>query len=67
MLLMQSPVPISMISLSYTYFVLYLGPKLMMDRKPFNLKPIIAVYNVFQVIFNTILFAMVSFEYHKKT
>ncbi|XP_053691057.1 elongation of very long chain fatty acids protein AAEL008004-like [Sabethes cyaneus] len=40
---------------AYLYFVLRLGPKLMADRKPFNLKPLILVYNLVQVIANAAL------------
>lgn len=44
-LLMQSPVPMTAILLCYLFFVLYLGPRIMADRKPFQLKEAMIVYN----------------------
>uniref|UniRef100_A0A3P8S1L6 Elongation of very long chain fatty acids protein 1 n=1 Tax=Amphiprion percula TaxID=161767 RepID=A0A3P8S1L6_AMPPE len=43
--LMQSPVPMTAILLSYLFFVLYLGPRIMANRKPFQLKEAMIVYN----------------------
>ncbi|KAM8889882.1 elongation of very long chain fatty acids protein 1b isoform 1-T5 [Synchiropus picturatus] len=43
--LMQSPVPMTIILLCYLFFVLYLGPRIMADRKPFQLKEAMIVYN----------------------
>ncbi|KAG5280706.1 hypothetical protein AALO_G00063100 [Alosa alosa] len=43
--LMSSPFPQTVILLSYIYFVKSLGPRLMENRKPFNLRPILIVYN----------------------
>ncbi|KAI3368830.1 hypothetical protein L3Q82_025814 [Scortum barcoo] len=43
--LMQSPVPMSVILLCYLFFVLYLGPRIMANRKPFQLKEGMIVYN----------------------
>lgn len=37
---------------AYLYFVLNLGPKLMKDRKPFNIRTLLLVYNVLQVVAN---------------
>ncbi|TRY88670.1 hypothetical protein DNTS_025689 [Danionella cerebrum] len=44
-LLMSSPFPQSIIIGFYIYFVMSLGPKLMENRKPFELKQILIVYN----------------------
>uniref|UniRef100_A0A3B4ATW3 Elongation of very long chain fatty acids protein n=1 Tax=Periophthalmus magnuspinnatus TaxID=409849 RepID=A0A3B4ATW3_9GOBI len=44
-LLMQSPVPMTIILLCYLFFVLYLGPRIMANRKPFQLKEAMIVYN----------------------
>lgn len=46
--------PFQMIGIvaSYMVFVLYLGPKFMENRKPFNLKYVIIFYNVLQVYYN---------------
>ena len=34
----------------YVYFVKWLGPRLMRDRKPFDLRTVMIVYNIFQVL-----------------
>ncbi|XP_043984651.1 elongation of very long chain fatty acids protein 1b [Gambusia affinis] len=47
--LMQSPVPMSAILLVYLFFVLYVGPRIMANRKPFQLKEPMIVYNFFLV------------------
>ncbi|XP_028852401.1 elongation of very long chain fatty acids protein 7a [Denticeps clupeoides] len=44
-LLMASPLPQSLMIVCYIYFVLSLGPRLMENRKPFELKRILVVYN----------------------
>lgn len=54
--MMSSPFPTIFISLFYAYFVKVLGPKLMENRKPFNLRKIMLFYNLFQVILSTWLF-----------
>ena len=54
--MMSSPIPTLAICLFYVYFVKVLGPKLMENRKPFNLRRIMIFYNLFQVIFSTWLF-----------
>lgn len=42
---MQSPISMSAILLCYLFFVLYLGPRIMANRKPFQLKEAMIVYN----------------------
>ncbi|KAJ8920046.1 hypothetical protein NQ315_011696 [Exocentrus adspersus] len=54
--LMSSPFPTMAICLTYVYIVKVLGPKLMENRKPFELKNVLIVYNLFQVVFSTWLF-----------
>ncbi|TMW50635.1 hypothetical protein DOY81_004294, partial [Sarcophaga bullata] len=54
--LMSSPFPTIAISLTYAYFVKVLGPKLMENRKPFELRKVLIVYNLAQVIFSAWLF-----------
>ncbi|XP_037943320.1 elongation of very long chain fatty acids protein-like [Teleopsis dalmanni] len=54
--LMSSPFPTIAISLTYAYFVKVLGPKLMENRKPFQLRKVLIVYNFAQVIFSAWLF-----------
>lgn len=59
-LLMSGPLPTLTIVFCYVYFVKVLGPKLMENRKPFDLKKVMLYYNLFQVIFSTWLFYEVS-------
>ncbi|XP_055848566.1 elongation of very long chain fatty acids protein 7 isoform X2 [Episyrphus balteatus] len=54
--LMSSPFPTIAISLTYAYFVKVLGPKLMENRKPFQLRKVLIIYNLIQVLFSTYLF-----------
>lgn len=53
---MHSPFPTLFICLSYIYVVKVLGPKLMENRKPFELKKVLIAYNLFQVVFSAWLF-----------
>lgn len=46
---MQSPFLVMGILLAYVYFVLSLGPRLMANRKPLNLKKFMVLYNFFLV------------------
>lgn len=57
---MSSPLPTLMICLSYVYIVKVLGPRLMANRKPFELRRTLIIYNLFQVIFSTWLFYEVT-------
>ncbi|XP_020808437.1 elongation of very long chain fatty acids protein AAEL008004 [Drosophila serrata] len=54
--LMSSPFPTIAISLTYAYIVKVLGPKLMENRKPFELRKVLIVYNALQVAFSAWLF-----------
>ncbi|XP_062130208.1 elongation of very long chain fatty acids protein F-like [Drosophila sulfurigaster albostrigata] len=54
--LLGSHWPITTIIAVYLIFVLKLGPKFMENRKPYNLKYVLSAYNIFQVIYNSILF-----------
>ncbi|XP_012154337.1 very long chain fatty acid elongase AAEL008004 isoform X3 [Megachile rotundata] len=54
--LMSSPFPTLFICLTYVYVVKVLGPKLMENRKPFQLKNALIVYNLFQMVFSAWLF-----------
>ncbi|XP_049954014.1 elongation of very long chain fatty acids protein AAEL008004 isoform X5 [Schistocerca serialis cubense] len=54
--LMSSPFPTAAICLTYVYIVKVLGPRLMENRKPFELKNLLIAYNFFQVIFSAWLF-----------
>ncbi|XP_055915268.1 elongation of very long chain fatty acids protein 7-like isoform X2 [Eupeodes corollae] len=50
--LMGSPLQILIILTIYVCFVKKWGPLLMKNRKPFELKAVIIVYNIFQVLIN---------------
>ncbi|XP_049954171.1 elongation of very long chain fatty acids protein AAEL008004-like [Schistocerca serialis cubense] len=54
--LMSSPFPTLFICLAYAYLVKRLGPRLMENRKPFELRGVLIIYNLFQVIFSAWLF-----------
>ena len=47
--LMNSPLPTVLISCLYFYFVKFLGPQIMRDRKAFDLRNTIIGYNFIQV------------------
>lgn len=49
---MASPVPQTVIIASYIYFVSTLGPRIMENRKPFELKKAMIVYNFSIVAFS---------------
>lgn len=55
-LLMSSPFPTLFICLTYVYCVKSLGPRLMANRKPFDLRNVLLGYNAFQVAFSAWLF-----------
>ena len=57
--LMGSPFPTLALCLSYVYIVKVLGPNWMKDRKAFELRNLLIVYNAFQVVFSTWLFVEV--------
>ncbi|XP_072381494.1 very long chain fatty acid elongase 7 isoform X1 [Diabrotica undecimpunctata] len=54
--LIKDPGPGLAIIISWMYFVLNIGPKMMKDREPFNLRKTIIVYNLVQVIISSYLF-----------
>ncbi|XP_046477984.1 very long chain fatty acid elongase AAEL008004 [Neodiprion pinetum] len=54
--LMGSPVPGASIMFGYLYFVLSWGPRHMEHRKPYQLKNVLILYNLFQVILSIWLF-----------
>ncbi|XP_006009446.1 very long chain fatty acid elongase 1 [Latimeria chalumnae] len=53
--LMQSPFAMTAIILGYVYFVLSLGPWIMANRKPFDLKKLMVVYNFSMVALSTFI------------
>lgn len=59
--LMSSPyVPITIAIIYYTT-VCHIGPKIMQNRKPFNISNLILAYNFFQIVINGYLCAQVNF------
>lgn len=58
--LMQSPVPTVMMVLTYLYVILFLGPKMMANRKPFKLREVLIVYNGAQVLYSLFMLYEVS-------
>ena len=50
--LMDSPIPTFVIVVLYLYGVTLLGPRLMSNKKAFNLRSTLVAYNAFQVIFS---------------
>lgn len=57
---MSSPFPTLAICLTYAYFVKVIGPKIMENRKPYQLRQVLIWYNLFQVIYSSWLFYEVS-------
>lgn len=60
--LMESPVHMSAILLVYIFFVLYAGPRIMANRKPFQLKGPMIMYN-FSLVF---LSSFIVYEVRQK-
>lgn len=58
--LIGSPFPILALLGAYVYFVTILGPKLMQNRKAYDLKSIIQIYNFFQIVSNLYIGVVVS-------
>lgn len=60
--LMESPIKMTSILLAYVFFSLYVGPRLMANRKPFRLNTAMIVYNLSMVLLN----AYIVYEVQKK-
>lgn len=54
--LVHTATPMLVTLLSYAAFVLYLGPKWMEGRKPYQLKGVLLFYNTFMVLVNALFF-----------
>lgn len=50
--LMQSPVEMTSILVAYVFFAVYVGPRLMANRKPLRLNTAMIVYNLSMVLLN---------------
>lgn len=57
---MHSPLSMTTILLCYLFFVLYLGPRIMANRKPFQLKEAMIVYNFMLVVLSVYIVYEVS-------
>lgn len=51
-LLLKSPISVVMILATYLLFVQKIGPHLMSNRKPYQLRSVLLAYNLLQVFFN---------------
>lgn len=60
--LMQSPVHMTTILLGYVAFSVYVGPRVMANRKPFHLNTAMIIYNVSMVLLN----AYIVYEVRRK-
>lgn len=58
--LMSSPIKPVLLIAAYFYFIYNLGPRLMKDRKPFELKWVLRIFNLFQILSNTFIVARAS-------
>ncbi|XP_066245564.1 very long chain fatty acid elongase 7-like [Euwallacea similis] len=54
--LMHTPIPTVLMVLTYLYTILWLGPRLMANYKPFKLKEVLFVYNGAQVLLSLYMF-----------
>ncbi|XP_053602710.1 very long chain fatty acid elongase AAEL008004-like [Plodia interpunctella] len=54
--MMSSPFPTLVICISYAYFSKVLGPKIMENRKPFQMRGVLIVYNLAQTLFSSWIF-----------
>uniref|UniRef100_V5H8Q2 Elongation of very long chain fatty acids protein n=2 Tax=Ixodes ricinus TaxID=34613 RepID=V5H8Q2_IXORI len=61
---MGSPLPIVALLSFYLLFALHLGPRLMRNRQPFNIRRLVVAYNVAMVCMS-LYFIYVSVEYAK--
>ena len=53
---MASPWPVLACCLLYYYSVRVLGPRMMQERPPYEIKNIMLAYNLFQTVFSAWLF-----------
>ncbi|XP_058055870.1 elongation of very long chain fatty acids protein AAEL008004-like [Anopheles bellator] len=56
--LLQSIWTVPMITVAYLYFVLRLGPNLMANRKPIEMRGLLSAYNLLQVAANAVAFIL---------
>uniref|UniRef100_A0A1A9X125 Elongation of very long chain fatty acids protein n=1 Tax=Glossina brevipalpis TaxID=37001 RepID=A0A1A9X125_9MUSC len=58
--LISSPVKVVMIIIAYLLLVLRIGPRFMKNRKAYDLKYTLAIYNLFQIIYNSHMFVTIG-------
>ncbi|CAG0903351.1 unnamed protein product [Darwinula stevensoni] len=56
--LMSSPVPTTVACIAYVLFMKWIGPRLMRDREPLQLKNLMVAYNIFQILFNVFILSL---------
>jgi hypothetical protein len=61
--MMGSPFPTLAICLSYAYFSKVLGPRMMENKKPLNLRNLLIAYNFLQTVFSSWIFYEVSYSF----
>lgn len=64
---MSSPLPGIFILVVYLCFVLNFGPKLMKNRKPYDLKLTLKIYNFFQILLSLYIFWIVRILFESFT
>lgn len=52
---MDSPLPTVALVVAYLYVVMFLGPRMMANKKPFKLNEILVIYNAIQVMFSVLM------------
>lgn len=57
---MSTPWPVLTILIVYYIFVQKIGPKMMENREPMNIKHIMMTYNLGQTVYNTFIVSAVS-------
>lgn len=57
----RKPLDVVMVLAVYIIFVKLVGPNFMKNRKPLELKNVITIYNIVQIITNTYLFLFVMY------
>uniref|UniRef100_A0A1A9ZAM9 Elongation of very long chain fatty acids protein n=1 Tax=Glossina pallidipes TaxID=7398 RepID=A0A1A9ZAM9_GLOPL len=55
----SSPLKPTILILAYMLIAVRIGPSLMKNRAPYNLKSTLRVYNIFQMIYNSYLFIVI--------
>uniref|UniRef100_T1JHG2 Elongation of very long chain fatty acids protein n=1 Tax=Strigamia maritima TaxID=126957 RepID=T1JHG2_STRMM len=51
-LFMDSPIPVVLMCVVYILFSLYIGPWFMKNRKPYNVKPLVIIFNITMTVVN---------------